>query len=421
MKKLISYIAGIVLLSSCEKVLDQQPQASLDANTAFATRSAVEAGIIGVYDGLQSASYYGVDFSLLAELGSDNLNHTGSFPSYLEIKNRNIATNNVNISGMWNQMYVVINRVNTVLQSAETISDPAFAKNASIGELRFLRAFVYFDLLRGWGGTPEGYNKPNGKGVPLFLTPTLTAADAAAKPRATEAEVLTQIIADLDFAIANLPVTSASGRVNKNVATGIKARVELYRENFASAETLATQIISQFAAQPRGGLAVDYAGIFANKNTKPESLWELQFTSTDANNLRFYYYGRSEVASSAALGNVHEVGDLRKPVNYTPSGTVFRQIKFFRPDGTDNILILRLAEIYLIRAEARARKAVPDVVGAAADLNIVRSRAGLAITTAITPAALLDAILNERRVELAHEGHRWFDLRRTNRLLTTLG
>jgi hypothetical protein len=118
---------------------------------------------------------------------------------------------------------------------------------------------------------------------------------------------------------------------------------------------------------------------------------------------------------------VHEPGDLRKPVNYTASGTRFRQLKFFRADGTDNILLLRLAEIYLIRAEARARKTVPDVVGAAADLNIVRNRAGLAVTTAVTPAALLDAILAERRVELAHEGHRWFDLRRTNRVLTTLG
>ncbi len=421
MKKIISYIAGIFLLSSCEKVIDQQPQASLDANTAFNTRQAIEAGIIGVYDALQSGSYYGVDFTLLAELGADNTNHTGSFPSYLDFKNRNIPTNNANIGGMWNQMYVAINRANTVLQSAEKITDPAFAKNASLGELRFLRAFAYFDLLRGWGGTPEGYNKPGGKGVPLFLTPTLTAVDAAAKPRSTEAEVLTQIIADLDFAIANLPVTSASGRVNKNVATGIKARVQLYREDFTSADTLATQIISQFAAQPRGGLAADYAGIFANKNTKPESLWELQFVSTDINNLRFYYYGRSEVASSAALGNVHEAGDLRKPINYTPSGTVFRQLKFFRPDGTDNILLLRLAEIYLIRAEARARKSVPDLVGAAADLNIVRNRAGLGISTAVTPAALLDAILSERRVELAHEGHRWFDLRRTNRVLTTLG
>lgn len=423
MKKISLYIfmGALVLLSSCKKILNQQPQASLDANTAFLTRSAVEAGIIGVYDALQSSTYYGVEFTILPELGSDNLNHTGSFPSFLEIKNRNITTNNANVTNDWNQMYVAINRANTVLQSAEKITDPAFAKTAAIAELRFIRGFVYFDLLRTWGGTPEGYNKPGGKGVPLFLTPTLTASDAAAKPRATEAEVFTQILSDLDFAIANLPATSQLGRVNKNVAIGIKARVQLYREDFVSAEALATQIISQYATQPRGGLAADYAGIFSNKNTKPESLWELQFTATDANSLRFYYYGRNEVASSTSLGNAHEAGDLRKPVNYTPSGSVFKQLKYFRADGTDNVILLRLAEIYLIRAEARARNANPDLIGAAADLNIVRNRAGLVNTTSVTSAGLVDAILNERRVELAHEGQRWFDLRRTNKIVSTLG
>ena len=81
---------------------------------------------------------------------------------------------------------------------------------------------------------------------------------------------------------------------------------------------------------------------------------------------------------------------------------------------------MRLAEIYLIRAEARARKATSDIVGSTADLDLVRSRAGLTPTTAVTSPAMLDAILKERRVELAHEAHRWFDLRRTNRLISTL-
>lgn len=422
MKKIILFLAfGALLLSSCKKILDQRPQASLDASTAFTTRQAVDAGIIGVYDAFQSSSYYGVDFSLLSELGADNLNHTGSFPSYLEIKNRNIATNNANVTGTWNQIYVVINRANTVLQSAVGITDAAFNKNAALGELRFLRGLAYFDLQRLWGGAPDGYNKPNGKGVPLFTTPTLVAGDAAAKPRATEAEVYTQIISDLDYAIANLPTTAANGRATKNAAIALKARLQLYREDFADAESLATQIISQFSSQARGGLAADYAGIFSTKNTKPESIFELQFTATDANNLRFYYYGRNEVASSSSLGNAHEAGDLRKPVNYASSGSVFKQLKFFRADGTDNIILIRLAEIYLIRAEARARKATPDIPGSQADLNIVRNRAGLANTTAAIPADLLTAILQERRIELAHEGQRWFDLRRTNRLLSTLG
>ena len=408
-------------LISCKKVLDQKPQASLDASTAFSTRQAIEAGIIGVYDGLQSGNYYGIDYTLLGGVGADELNHTGTFPSYLEIKNRAIQTNNANITSTYNQIYVVINRANTVLSNALTNTDPNFPKNASLGELRFLRGFAYFDLLRYYGGTPEGYNKPNGVGVSLVLTPTLTAPDAAPKPRSTEAEVLTQILSDLDFAIANLPTTSANGRVNKNVALGIKARVQLYREDFNDAENLSTQIISQFSTQARGGLAADYASLYSSKNTKPESLFELQYNSTDAGSLRFYYYGREEVSSSVSLGNAHEAGDLRKPVNYNAFGSRFKTMKYSRPDNSDNILLLRLAEIYLIRAEARARKATPDLAGAIADLNIVRNRAGLANTTAVTAGDLFDAILRERRVELAHEAHRWFDLRRTNRLISTLG
>lgn len=411
------------MFCSCKKIIEQEPQASLDANTAFNSRQSVEAGIIGVYDAFQSASYYGVSYTLLAELGADIISHTGSFPSYLEIRNRNITTNNVDVSNLWNQIYVAINRANTVLAAAENITDPAFAKEAALAELRFLRGVAYFDLLRLWGGSIEGYNTANGKGVPLRLNPTLTGADAAPTQRATEAEVWTQILSDLDFAVQNAPATAATGRVTKNAALGMSARAELYRNNFEQAEALASQVLDPFATQPRGGLAASYADIWATKNTRPESIWELQFTATDANSLRFYYYGRNEIASSAELGAAHEAGDTRKAVNYTPTSiaTTFKQLKYFRPDGTDNILLLRLAEVYLIRAEARARKAAPDVLGAQADLNIVRSRAGLLPTLAATPDALLEAVLQERRIELAHEAHRWFDLRRTGKAVSTLG
>jgi hypothetical protein len=88
-------------------------------------------------------------------------------------------------------------------------------------------------------------------------------------------------------------------------------------------------------------------------------------------------------------------------------------LKYSKADGTDNVLLIRLAELYLIRAESRVRKATPNIPGAAADINVVRKRAGLGPTTAATAADMLTAVLKERRVELAHEAHRWFDLRRT--------
>lgn len=219
--------------------------------------------------------------------------------------------------------------------------------------------------------------------------------------------MFTQILKDVDTAIAGLSTDlSSAGRADKNTAIAFKARVQLYRESFDEAESLATQIISQFSSSTTyGGLAADYAGIFTTNNTKPESIWEMQNTATDGTSLGYYYYGRSEVASSSGLGAAHETGDLRKNVNYNNSTTasIYRQLKFTQTNGSDNIPLIRLTELYLIRAEARARKASPDLSGALADLNMVRSRAGLTASSAATADDIVTAVLNERRVEFAHE------------------
>jgi hypothetical protein len=225
---------------------------------------------------------------------------------------------------------------------------------------------------------------------------------------------MTQILQDLDAGIADLPDQSGVGRINKNAAIAIKARVYLYLEKFQEAEELSTQIIHQFSsATPYGGLAEDYASIFLTRNVAPESIWELQFSSTNANGLYFFYFGRTEVRTSDDLADAHEAGDSRLAVNYFDNGANIGTLKYSRASGIDNIMLIRLAEVYLIRGESRARKQTPNIAGAQADLNVVRKRAGLANTTAGTGADLVTAVLQERRVELAHEAHRWFDLRRT--------
>jgi hypothetical protein len=127
--------------------------------------------------------------------------------------------------------------------------------------------------------------------------------------------------------------------------------------------------------------------------------------------------GRNEITSSASLNSAHEAGDIRKPINVTvasPGIPANKTRKFSRVPGDDNIILIRLAELYLIRSEARARKPTPDITGSQNDLNVIRNRAGLSNTTATTVTDLISAIKRERRVELAHEGHRWFDIRRYN-------
>lgn len=422
--KFLLLAVGMVSIVSCSKVLDQQPQASLSPETAFSTRTGVEAGLLGIYDGFQSGDHYGLAIWIYADLYADNLSHTGTFPTFAQIANKQLLADNTNIGGMWNRIYNTINRANTVIVQAEKLNDPLFNKVAAIGEARALRAIAYFDLLRFFGGSTGGYGKPGGVGVPLFTQPTLIPAQGAPKARATEADIYTQILSDLDFAILNVPATAATGRLTKNAVIAMRARVQLYREQWADAETMATTVISQFAAQPNGGLVagVDYANLWLSKNIRPESIWELQYFADDGNSGAFYYYpgangGRNEITSSSSLALTHEAGDLRRGINVTvaaPGIPANKTRKFSRTAGDDNIILIRLAELYLIRAEARARKIPSDIAGAQADLNVIRTRAGLPATTAATTDDLILAIQQERRIELAHEGHRWFDLRRYN-------
>lgn len=421
---------GALFTASCQKeVLDQSPQASLPAATAIKDAASVNAAILGIYSGFQSGNYYGLRYQAFADLYADNIRHTGTFPSFLQIANRQILPDNTEVTNMWNSMYSVINRANGVIAAVPGITDPTLNKNSALSEARALRAMVYFDLIRYWGGSNTGFNISGGVGVPLILKPTLTEADATPTARSSEADVMAQVVADLDFAIANFGSsnTNTAGRISKDAVKALKARVDLYLGNYTSAETLTTELIgsNRYTLTP----GATYKDIWANKNTK-ESLWEIQFEPTNSNSIAFFYYttgngGRNEIASSTSLPGVHESGDLRLPINATTQGgaaTNLKTLKYTRVStGDDNVVLFRLSELYLIRAEARAMKASPDLAGSLSDLNVIRTRAGLAVSAAATQADLLTAILKERRVEFAHEGHRFFDLKRLNLLGTTLG
>ncbi len=418
-----------VLGTSCQKeTLDQKPQASLDATTAIKDAASLTAATLGIYSGFQSGSYHGLRYFAFADLYADNMSHTGTFPSFATIANKQILPDNTEVGSMWNSMYSTINRANTVIAAIPSIADQSVVKDNVLAETRILRANVYFDLIRYWGGSKTGFNQAGGVGVPLVLTPTLVEADAAPRVRATEATVLGQVITDLDFAIgistfANKNVT---GRVGKDYAKALRARVALYMGDYATAQTYATELITSTRYALTAG--ADYKNIWALKNTS-ESLWEIQYEPTNSNSIAFFYYttatgGRNEIATASGLNTAHEAGDLRQLVNASTTGgaaTNLKTLKFTRvATGDDNVVMFRLSELYLIRAEARAQIGT-DLVGALSDLNVVRARAGLAVSAAATTADLMTAILKERRVEFAHEGHRFFDLKRTNTLSSTLG
>lgn len=418
--KILILAITLSIFNACEQNIELEPISQLDGGTGFKTKQDVDAALIGCYNAVTNGNYMGLRQFALPDLYADVLIHTGTFPSFAQFANRNLLTDNAELRVMWQQIYISINRANNVVAAAPGVTDPSFNVNNAVGEARFLRAYHYLNLLLDFGGSASGYNQANGVGVPLITTPTLTPADAEPKARATEAQVWAQILEDINFAVQNLANNNGAGRANKRNATALKARIHMYRGEWAEAEAAANEVITTggYTLVPGG----NYANIWLTKNST-EAIWELQFDANNTNSIAFFYYpttlgGRNEMASTTSLRDAHETGDVRKDVNYTPSNPTAKTRKYTRVAGEDNVTLIRLAEMYLIRAEAAARLNKGDA--ALADLNQIRKRAGIAELTSNEQATLLTAIEKERRLEFAHEGLRWFDLRRLNKV-STLG
>lgn len=411
---------GLLGLSagSCSDFLEPTPQTSVDRNDVFTDLEGARGAVIGIYGALTSANYLGLLYPVFADLAADNLSHTGTFPTYAQVKNRNILTENVNNQDIYFAIYRTINRANNVIAQVPAITSISEEqRNAFLAEALFLRAYAHFDATRYWGD------------VALVLTPT-SAPDATLNvARSPRAAVYEQVLADLALAEPALPETNV-GRATKSAATALRARVELYRQNWQAAAAAADQII----ASNRFQLVPNYRAIFTTENST-ESIWEIQFDANTQSQLAFFFLpgtngGRNEVSPTGAgstLPTAYEAGDQRKDASIS-NGTFQLNgravaagvgIKYTDPGtGTDNFRAIRFAEILLIGAEAKAQ--LNDLPGSLTLLNRVRVRAGLSPRAGLTQAALLDAIAQERRVELAMEGHRWFDLVRTSRAQTLL-
>lgn len=412
--KISIIIAAFGFFQACDNNLELEPYTALDASVGFKTKQDVDAALLGAYNSIQSSNYFGLQLQVLPDLYADNINHTGTFPTYAQIFNRQVLADNSNIGGLWNTVYVAVNRANNVIASVPTVKDPSFNANNAIGEARLLRAFHYFNLVALFGGSPAGFNKAGGLGVPIYTVPTLSAEDAAPKARSSEEEVWKLILEDINFAVANLAVTNGNGRANKNVALALKARIHAVRNEWALAEAAASEVINS----KRHTLltTANYQNIWLSQNST-EAIWELQFDINNTNSVTFWYYpgangGRNEFTSSNSLRDAHEAGDVRRAVNVS-TAPANKTMKYTRVNGIDNVLLIRLAEMHLIRAEAYAN--LNRIAESLTELNAIRKRAGLSDAAETTTAGLVNAILKERRLEFAHEGYRWLDLRRTGR------
>jgi hypothetical protein len=433
-------------VGACDKAVNVEPSNSITSANGYVTRDDVTAGLLGCYDAVQSSDYYGVAYPSMVGLISGEITFRGTFTTtYGVIGSNQALPDNIQIGNTWNAIYVAINRANYVIQEGAKINDPAFTtKTTVLAEARALRAFHYMNLLAFWGGTSQGYGYAGGLGVPLRLTATNNiSSDVVAVPRSSEEEVAKAIRDDLDFAIANLP-TGAGSRMNKNAALALRARFELRMRKYADALSFAQQV----------PVLANFATMGLTGTSAPDALWQVAFSNTDQNLYAFYWYpspgGRNEFDPSTTLANAHPAGDLRRPINALTT-TIQAAVgsnsftlspgttqKYYRTSSRDDPFnAVRYAEVVLTVAEAAAQTG--DITTAVAQDNVIRVRAGLlpyVIGTAPTPApspavavyvsataapaTILQDILLQRRLELAHEGHYWFDLRRTNTVQTAL-
>lgn len=411
-------------LGACDKALDVQPETSVSSTIGYTTATDAAAGLLGCYDAIQATSYNQISYPIFGELISGNARHVGTFTTtYGYAASNLLAADNTEIASMWYAIYTAINRANYLLEQSNNITDPAFAsvKLATQAEARCLRAYHYMNLLGYWGGSTNGYGYTDGVGVPLRLASVSSITDATPIARSSEADVVKAIQADLDFAVANLSSaalpanstsTSAGFRVTKNAALALRARLELRLRNYADALTYAKQVpvTTGFASSVPSGAATD-------------AIWQLYFSTTDKNFMAYYWYpstsgGRNEFDPATTFAAAHPTGDLRLAINVpsTPAGTTTKYTSV--SNGTDPFNCVRYAEVALTIAECAARTG--DLTTAKTNLNLIRTRAGLAASTATTAADLITDILLQRRLELAYEGHYWIDLRRTNTVQTSL-
>jgi len=414
------FILGSILLVACNKQLDIQPTDAISSDVAITDKSGVEKAIYGSYDAFQQAGLYGRNRIILGDLSADNLVWTGTNMDYSQIDNNDVSIDNGIIDGMWIGAYDGINRVNNVLAALPGIGDLTDdERNMYEGEALFMRALFHFELLTYFGG------------VPVKTAPTLDVNDIN-QPRNTADEVYDQIIEDLGNAQLKLPGPGAmtAGRANSYAAAALLARVYLTRfhaDNDNQYALLAANKADEVIESGAFSLVSSYASLYVG-NDNSERIFQIVFSAQDKNRLAEYFTprtlnGRYEVAPSDTL--IHSWDPLdslrfEASIAFDTIGDPYC-IKYQElTEGSDPVLVIRLAEMYLIKAEAMAYSN-GDIAAIQDNINAIRTRAGLSPTTASTYDELKLAVENERRFEFAFEGHRWFDLVRTKRATTVLG
>ena len=439
--------------SSCSDFLEQNPQTDLSENDFYKTADDILSAVNGAYSSLQEGDIYG-NWYVFGEIPSDNTRNqlSGSVTTQNEFDQFYIDTQNSMIASFWKAAYKVINRTNTVLGRIDGIEINAELANRYKLECKFIRALMYFNLVRVYGDVPP-------------VLKEISISESYDILREPKENVYNQIIDDLKEA-QGLPVsysTAEDGRATQGAAKALLADVYMTLHKYAEAETILAEIINSgrysLLENTPGSLNIDgYKNVFSpvNHNSK-EGIFEIQFLkggygegSNYANNFAPENSGTNVVAVGGTGGNnipemdiynAYEEGDLRRDFSmslgyydnrknneWVESRYVckFMDVPYQNNDASNNYPVIRYADVILMYAEALNQNG--KTAEACKYLNMTRRRGFGYQTTETSPVDLQTTdkaqfalmVEQERRVELAFENHRWFDLIRTGRAVEVM-
>lgn len=416
------YICIMIFMAFACNVLDQEPQSEITEDIIFLNEQGVNAAIIGLYNALQgdpagNAGYYGYAVPFATDQYADVTRFGGFFDEFLQLDQKNVPSTNNTAFVIWSDAYAAINLANIIIAQAPLVTDPGYSneeRTEDVAAAKAVRALCYFDLLRHFG---EWWDNGSIYGLPIITESSGgDLANVTLKGRDDVGTVWQQIFEDLTDAQAGLASGGSGGRfeLTSEFATAMLARYYLYTGDYTNAITEATRLIDDANYTL---IENDYSEIFSSTENS-EDIFKLVFNPQDQSDLATFTISREEVLPEDDLIDLVQAdpNDQRAALLGTAGSSSFTRVLKY-PDGannTDPAIVVRLAEMYFIRAEARIL-GNGDLDAALADINIIRSRAGASDAAFTDQNSLIQVYLDETMREFFGEGFRFFALIRLNR------
>lgn len=406
--KIITMLTIMVFVVSCADKLNVEPLNQVGGDNAIRTSADVQALLVGAYDAMGDGDVLGGNMQRDSELLGDDgeIFWDGTFVAPGEIWIKNMLVTNDQAEETWLDSYRAINICNLVLANIDLVTDAN--KDIVEGEAKFIRGTLYFELVKLYAKTWVDGDPTQNPGVPLKLIPTTTSTAGELIERSSVSAVYDQIINDLEDAKSLLPSSNGFFATTYS-ASAVLSRVYLMQNEYALALAEANTVIQSDEFALTGSFSDAFGRTSSSgANATSEDIFALQVTSQDGvNNLNTFFAsadfaGRGDILIETAHFDLYEENDERASFFYDDTWTA----KFNNQFG--NITIVRLAEMFLTRAECNFELGTSVGASPLSDINTIRNRAGLNDALSVD----LSSILAERRLELAFEGQLLHDLKR---------